>query len=40
VIASLIILAGIILLATVSYEFFEKPILRRKQRFEVEKTRI
>jgi peptidoglycan/LPS O-acetylase OafA/YrhL len=40
VIASLIILAAIILLATVSYEFFEKPILRRKQRFEVEKTRI
>jgi peptidoglycan/LPS O-acetylase OafA/YrhL len=36
----LLVAAATIALAALSYEFFEKPILRLKQRFESEKTRI
>lgn len=38
--AALLVLALTILIASASYQFFEKPILRFKQRFEIEKTRI
>lgn len=34
------VLCATTVLAAASYELFERPILRRKQRFEVEKTRI
>jgi peptidoglycan/LPS O-acetylase OafA/YrhL len=39
-IAATLVMAATILLATLSYQLFEKPILRWKQRFEIEKTRI
>lgn len=39
-IAALLVMAATIFIASVSYQFFEKPILRFKQRFEIEKTRI
>lgn len=39
-VAALCVLAATILVASLSYQLFEKPILRFKQRFEIEKTRI
>jgi peptidoglycan/LPS O-acetylase OafA/YrhL len=39
-VATALVLAATILFAALSYELFEKPILRWKQRFETEKTRI